>query len=94
MIIVSGWIRVRPEDAEAFLADSRGSIVEARRAPGCADFVVAPDPLEAGRINVYERWDSMDAVMTFRGDGPGADLTSLIVDADVAMYEVASVQGA
>jgi hypothetical protein len=34
------------------------SVAQARRAAGCLDFVVAADPLEPDRVNVYGRWDS------------------------------------
>ena len=45
-------------------------MVQALRAPGCWDFVVAADPLESGRINVHEESDSEAALEAFRGDGP------------------------
>jgi quinol monooxygenase YgiN len=90
MIIVSGRILVPPGRREAFLAASREAMVQARRAPGCRDFVVAADPLEPGRINVHEEWDSEAALEAFRGDGPGSDLTADIVHADVARRHVAS----
>ena len=62
----------------------------ARAAPGCTAFVVAADPLEPGRVNIYEEWESGDAVEAFRGDGPGEDLSAMIVDAQVARHEIAS----
>jgi quinol monooxygenase YgiN len=90
MIIVSGRIFVPPGRREAFLAASGEAMVQARRAPGCRDFVVAADPIEPGRINVHEEWDSEAALDAFRGDGPGSDLTADIVHADVARHHVAS----
>lgn len=90
MIIVSGRIQVAPEQADAFLSVSRDAIVQARRAPGCLDFVVAADPLDPGRINVYEKWDSPAALKAFRGDGPDPELTAMIVSADVCTHEIAS----
>jgi len=90
MIIVSGRILVPPGRREAFLAASREAMVQARRAPGCRDFVVAADPLEPGRINVHEEWDSETALEAFLGEGPGSDLTADIVHADVARHHVES----
>jgi quinol monooxygenase YgiN len=69
MIIVSGQVYVRPERREAFVAASMESVARARRAAGCLDFVVAADPLEPGRVNIYERWDSEAALTAFRGEG-------------------------
>ena len=90
MIIVSGRSLVPRKPREAFLAASREATVQARLAPGCRDFVVAADPLEPGRINVDEEWDSKAALEAFRGDGPGSDLTADIVHADVARHHIAS----
>jgi quinol monooxygenase YgiN len=90
MVIVSGRIYVKPERREAFLAASMEAVAQARRTKGCLDFVVAADPLEPGRVNVYESWDSEAALLAFRGNGPGSDLTSEIQRADVRRHEVAS----
>jgi len=90
MIIVSGRIYVRPGQREVFLASSRSAVVEARRAPGCRDFVVAGDPIEADRVNVYEEWDSDTQLETFRGAGPGPELMQVIERAQVHRHRVAS----
>jgi len=90
MIIVSGRIYVRPERRDTFLAASMESVAEARRAAGCLDFVVAADPLEPNRVNVYERWDSEAALVAFRGDGPDSRMTSEILQADVQKHNVSS----
>jgi quinol monooxygenase YgiN len=90
MIIVSGRLFVAPERREAFLAGSREAMVQARRTHGCRDFVVAADPLEPGRVNVHEEWDSEAELEAFRGSGPEADLVADIVHADVARHRVVS----
>ena len=89
MVIVSGRILVSPGRRDAFLAASREAMVQARRAPGCRDFVVAADPLEPGRVNVHEEWDSEAELEAFRGDGPEADLAADILQADVRRHHVA-----
>jgi quinol monooxygenase YgiN len=91
MIIVAGNIIVRPKRRDAFLKASMESVAKARTAPGCHDFVVAADPLEENRVNVFERWASDEALETFRGDGPGNDLIADIVRADVKRYRISSV---
>ena len=90
MIIVSGQIQVTPGRRDAFVAASLDAVVQARRAPGCLDFVVAPDPIEPDRVNVYERWETDAQLEAFRGEGPGTDLTSDIVSADVSRHNVSS----
>lgn len=94
MIIVSGRIFVEPGERDRFLASSRAAIVQARTTPGCRDFVVAADPVEADRVNVYEEWDSEAQMLAFRDAGPGDDLVSLIERAHVARHEVVSSGGA
>ncbi len=88
MIIVSGKIYVAPHTRAAFVAQSLEAVASARSTVGCRDFVVAADPLEADRVNVYEAWESMETLLAFRGDGVGDDLSALIVRADVQEYEV------
>lgn len=90
MIIVSGRIYLRPGTRQDFVASSAQAVVQARQAPGCRDFVVAADPLEPDRVNVYEEWESEDALLAFRGDGPGEDLGANIVRADVSQHIIAS----
>lgn len=88
MIIVSGRIVVRPGKRDSFLAMSLQAMEMARRTPGCSDFIVAADPIDPDRVNVYEEWDSETALLAFRGDGPGAAMTSVIVSADIRRHLV------
>jgi quinol monooxygenase YgiN len=90
MIIVSGRIYVTPGRRDAFVATSRDAVVEARRAPGCLDFVVAADPVEHDRVNVYEQWETEAELESFRGEGPDSGLSSDIVRADVSRHQVSS----
>lgn len=89
MIVVAGHIEVRPEDRPAFLAGSAEAVLSARATVGCLDFAVSPDPVEPGRVNVYERWTDHASLRTFREDGPGDDLNALIVRAEVSEFETA-----
>jgi quinol monooxygenase YgiN len=88
MIIVAGHLRVATADRDCFLARSREAIQLARTTPGCHDFVVVADPLDAERINIYERWTNRAIMHAFRGDGPNYELNTLIVGADVDEFEV------
>jgi quinol monooxygenase YgiN len=90
MILVSGRIYVAHGQREVFLFASHESMIAARHAPGCRDFVVAADPIEPDRVNVYEEWDSADQLEAFRGEGPGGELVKLIARAEVRRYVIAS----
>ena len=90
MVIVSGRIYLRPGSRDEFLRRSAVAIVQARGTVGCRDFVVAADPLESDRVNIYEEWESEEALAAFRGDGPGEDLSASIVRASVSEHVVPS----
>ena len=90
MVIVSGRIYVRPGARPEFLSSSLDAVAQARQSRGCRDFVVAADPIEPDWVNVYEEWEPEEALLTFRGGGPGEDLTSSIVRAEVSRHVVAS----
>lgn len=90
MIIVSGPIHVDAEARDAYLASCRPVIEAARQAPGCVDFHLSADPLEPGRINVYEQWETVDAVEAFRGSGPSGDQEAQIRAANVVQHEIAT----
>lgn len=88
MVIVAGHIEVTPIEREAYLLGCTEVVDQARSAPGCLDFSLAADLVDPSRINIYERWDSQEAVEAFRGGGPSAEQTAAIVSASVAEYRV------
>lgn len=88
MIIVSGHLSVRPEDRATYLAGCVEVVRSARAAAGCLDFAVSADMVDAGRINVHERWATREAVEAFRGTGTPDEQQALLVGADVAEYDV------
>lgn len=87
-IIVAGQIEVKPGQRQRFLDGSADAMRLARTTKGCEDFVVAADPLDANRVNVFELWRSRKALHDFRGAGPDDGLAELIVRARVNEYEV------
>lgn len=90
--IVAGHIVVEPGDRETYLAGCIGVVQAARQANGCLDFAVSADPVEPGRVNIYERWQSRAAVEEFRGSGPAEELGAAISEVVVSEYEVVQVR--
>jgi quinol monooxygenase YgiN len=88
MIIVAGHIRVERDRRNAFLEGSAEAVRLARREPECLDFSVSPDVVDKERVNVYERWQTRSALMSFRGEGPTDDLSVLVIGAEVDEFEV------
>ena len=70
MIIVAGALRVDPAQRTAYLADCQDLMSLGSAYDGCLDFHLTADPLESDRINIFEQWESVEAVETFRGSGP------------------------
>ncbi len=95
MIIVAGWLRVAAADRERYLAAVADVARLARAAPGCLDFTQAADPLDAERINVYERWESDEDLLRFRTSGdpdePQSEVPE-VLSAEVRKYRIASVE--
>lgn len=88
MILVVGHIRIQPGKRDTFLVGSLDAVRAARKRPGCVDFSVSADPLDANRINVCERWESRRDLMAFRESGPEDDLWSLVEYANVEEIDV------
>lgn len=94
MLIVAGHLTVAPDHREAYLADCLEVVELARATSGCLDFALSPDPLVPGRVNVFERWRSVEELEAFRGAGPQGPTAEAVLDADVVQYEVRDPQGA
>lgn len=77
------------ENATACCADV---VEQARRAPGCLDFAITADLIDPGRINIFERWETQEAVRVFRGSGPGEEQSTAMLAASVAEYDVADIR--
>lgn len=92
MLIIAGHLILDANDRTAFLAANEEAVVQARQAPGCLDFVQAADPLDPNRINVFERWDTEDHLLAFRGAGQPASDSPPIESADVKRYVISAVE--
>ncbi|MBC3192217.1 antibiotic biosynthesis monooxygenase [Pseudonocardia sp. C8] len=91
MLIIAGHLLTDPRDRDAFVAEGTTVVSMARAAPGCLDFCLTADTVDPGRVNVFERWESEEALLAFRGSGPDSGTAARIVGADVRRYGVASV---
>jgi quinol monooxygenase YgiN len=89
-IIVAGHLFVDPAERDDYLRACVEVMVLARRADGCIDFSLTPDPIDSRRINVFEQWDSVEAVEAFRGSGPSNEQATAILDAEVYQHSIGS----
>ena len=92
MLIIAGSLFVNPVERAAFLAANGDVVGRARQTPGCLDFVQAADPLDPGRINIFERWDNERDLLAFRGAGQPAHDSPPIQSANVMRYVISAVE--
>lgn len=87
MLIIAGHFTVDPGRRDEYVAAFSDLVRRARQAPGCLDVAVTADALDAGRVYMYERWESWHDVSAWRevADAPEVDIE--ITDADVAMWD-------
>ena len=91
MVIVAGHITVEPQQRESYLTDCVSVVEQARGAAGCLDFAITADPTDPGRVNVFERWESQEALETFRGCCPGNEQGAVMLSLSVAEYDIIDV---
>lgn len=82
-------------DRDRYLTAVEEVASQARRAPGCLDFVQSGDPIDPERINIYERWASDEALMAFRSSGGEEHEPQPrppMLGAEVAKYRISAVE--
>ena len=87
MIIVAGYALVDPRDRDRYVAAFRDLVRAARSAPGCLDVAMTADSVDAGRVNIFELWESQEPLDDWRANAPAPDL-DIEFDAKVMEYEV------
>ncbi|MBL7502190.1 antibiotic biosynthesis monooxygenase [Frankia sp. CNm7] len=92
MVIVAGQIFIDATQRARYLANCVGVVEQARRAPGCLDFSLSADLIDPTRINIFERWETQEAVNAFRGSGPSEEQDAAMLAASVAEYDVADIR--
>ena len=93
MVIVAGIFEVDPEQREAFLAGRFDRMRTSRAEPGCLEYTFSADPLDPGRVLLYERWATQDdldahlAVPAAPSASPAAEVVPRSVS--IVIYDVA-----
>jgi quinol monooxygenase YgiN len=92
MLTVAEHITVEPRQRKSYLAGCMSVLEQARGTAGCLDFAITADPLDPGRVNNFERWESQAAVEAFRGSSPSGEQAAAMLSASVAEYDIADVR--
>jgi quinol monooxygenase YgiN len=88
MVIVAGHLVVDPSDRDAYLEGCAQVVAAARAAPGCLDYALSADLVDPSRVNVFERWETPDALRDFRGSGPASEQMAVLQEIRVGEYVV------
>lgn len=66
MLIITGHLFVAPEDRDTYVENHIDLVRRARKQPGCLDLAISADPVEAGRVNMLEMWESQEQLDAWR----------------------------
>jgi len=93
-MIVAGTFDVDPARREEFLRGQDEMMRRSRAEPGCVAYVFSADPIEAGRVHLFERWESKEALgahlAALQAAGPPPPSVP-VLSAEVLQYEIAAV---
>jgi quinol monooxygenase YgiN len=92
VIIVAGAFAVAPDQRDEFVAGRHEAMRASRAEAGCLDYVFSADPIDPGRVVLYERWESQDALDAhlagMRAAPPAAGGVAPL-SASVTVYDIA-----
>ncbi|HEY0521177.1 MAG TPA: putative quinol monooxygenase [Ilumatobacteraceae bacterium] len=92
MVIVGGTFEFDRAQRDQFLA-SRVEMMKASRAEaGCLEYTFCADPLDSGRVVLYERWAdqaALDAHLVIRRAAPPIEGEVAPISSSIVIYEVA-----
>ena len=95
MLIIAGRFEVEPARRDEFIAGKVAGMRESRAEAGCIDYVLSADPIEPGRVHLYERWESKEHLAPhltrIRAPQPENPDVVPVLSADIQQYEIAAV---
>ena len=90
MLIVSGKVYVDRETRDEYVAAFQEMVARAREHPGCLDMVIAADPLEPDRVNMYERFETEQHLADWRKVAKGPKARFDRKRSDVQKHQISS----
>ncbi len=95
MLIIAGRFEVEPARRDEFLAGKDAAMRESRAEAGCIEYVLSADPVEPGRVYLYERWESKEHLAPhlarLRGPQPEDHDAVPVLSVEIQQYEIAAV---
>ena len=94
MIIVAGHFVVDPAQREQFLHSRADAMRASRSEAGCITYAFSPDPLDPGRVLLFERWESKAALadhLAALRQRPRPHDGVQVRESEVQQYEISAV---
>jgi quinol monooxygenase YgiN len=94
VIIVAGHFLVDPSQREQFLHSRADMMRRSRSEEGCITYAFSPDPLDPGRILLFERWESKAALarhLAGQRQGTRPDDGVEVRESEILQYEISTV---
>ena len=88
MLIIAGHVKVAEAERDTYVAALNDLVERARRADGCLDVVISADPVDPGRVNLFERWESQAALDAWRAVANAPDTGIEFDSEDVQLFTV------
>jgi quinol monooxygenase YgiN len=92
MIIIAGTVDIDPAQREEALEAAKPLMAKTRAMPGCLDYVWSADPMVEGRLYVYERWESREALEGHFASQHFPDMRNTIASFGLTGFDVAKVR--
>jgi quinol monooxygenase YgiN len=93
VVIVAGSFEIKPDERDEFLAGRHDAMRESRSEPGCLEYTMSADPIDPGRVVLFERWAdqaSLDVHMAAMRNAPrSSGPTVAPISATITIYDVA-----
>jgi quinol monooxygenase YgiN len=90
MLNIAGKSYVAPEERDRYVEPHQDPVRRARGAPGCRDVAVMADPLEPGRVNTFELWESEEHPAAWRAVANAPTDAPPIMSVDVQKHQIRS----
>ncbi|WP_028934845.1 putative quinol monooxygenase [Pseudonocardia spinosispora] len=89
-VIVAGYVHVDPADRDRFIEGHRNIVEAGRTRPnsGCLDVSISADSVDPGRVNIFEYWESAEALEAFRASAPTPTVSIALTNENVLKHQI------
>ena len=88
MLIIAGKLYVAREERQNWIDAHYDVVTRARSTPGCVDLYISADPVEDGRVNMFEQWESEEDLQAWRSPSMPAFFKN-VIDSSQSNFRVA-----